>query len=85
VLSGEFPEFPASFPGVGTNLCIFGQNPQIAWIEAEKFAAKFAAAGNLFNFSRLTTFSFGQPCSMLRLYNASGLTDSWVWGERSLP
>jgi hypothetical protein len=53
VLSGKFPIFPASFPGGGGKFAHFGQNVQIAGIEAEKFAAKFADAGNLFNFSRL--------------------------------
>jgi hypothetical protein len=56
VLSGEFPIFPASFPGLESKSAHFGQNVQIASIEAEKFAVKFAAAGNLFNFSRLTAF-----------------------------
>jgi hypothetical protein len=69
VLSGEFPQFTAGFPGVGRKSVHFGQNVQIACTQAEKFAARFAAAGNWFNFSRLTGFSFGQPCSMLRFYH----------------
>jgi hypothetical protein len=50
VLRGKFPIFTASFPAVGSKSAHFGQNVQILWIETEKFAAKFAAAGNLFNF-----------------------------------
>jgi hypothetical protein len=38
----------------------------IAWIEVEKYAAKFPAAGNLFNFSLLTNSSFGQLCGASR-------------------
>jgi hypothetical protein len=72
VLSGKFPGFTASFPGVGSKSAHFGQNVPIAWIEAGKFAAKFADAGNLFNFSRLTSFYFGQPCSTLRLFDCCG-------------
>jgi hypothetical protein len=56
VLSGKFPIFTASFPGIGSKSAHFGQNVPIAWLEAEKFVAKLAAAGNLFNFSRLTSF-----------------------------
>jgi hypothetical protein len=67
-LSGKFPRFAASFPGVGSKSTHFGQNVPIAGIETEKFAAKFGDAGNLFNLNQLTSFSFGQPCSTGRLY-----------------
>jgi hypothetical protein len=60
VLSGKFPGFTASFPGVGTKSAHLGQNLPIARIETEKFAAKFPEAGNLFNFSRRASFSFGR-------------------------
>ena len=53
VLSGKFPEFSAGFPGVAGKSIHFGQNLQIAGIEVEKFAAKFADTGNLFFFNRL--------------------------------
>jgi hypothetical protein len=45
---------------------------EIAWIETGKFAAKFADAGNWFNFSQLTSFSLGQPkadCREPHCYN----------------
>jgi hypothetical protein len=63
VLSGKFPGFTAGFPGVGSKSAHFGQKVSIFWIEAEKFAVKFAAPGNLLNFRRLTSFSFGQPAA----------------------
>jgi hypothetical protein len=58
VLSGKFPGFAARFPAVAGKSAHFGQKVPILWTEIEKFAAKFADAGNSFNFSRLTNFSF---------------------------
>ena len=55
VLSGKFPGFTASFPGVESKSARFGQNVPIVEIEVENFAAKFADEGNLFTFTLLAS------------------------------
>jgi hypothetical protein len=45
-LSSKFPGIPAPFPEQAVKFADFGQNLQKSVLENEKFAAKFAEAGN---------------------------------------
>lgn len=58
-LARKFPAFPAPFPATRRESADFGQNLTICPPEEEKFAANFAAAGNLAN--RFQPH-FGGPC-----------------------
>jgi len=48
-LNRKFPEFTAPFPAARPESLDYGQILQKSSSEAEKFAAEFAAAGNLEN------------------------------------
>jgi hypothetical protein len=65
-----FPGIPAPFPELAGKFTDFGQNLQKLVRENEKFAAKFAEAGN-FQFYEIPTFSQNSSCTALK-HAASG-------------